>query len=799
MAIPLPPNENLIALVVATFNAPPGAQFLQDFFTEIEAGMSLQTLADILVTTDEFKNGILKGAVANEKIAGALLENFGLTAGNTDPFSPDAQAEAYFNDRLEQGASISDVIIEAGTYLLGNPVEAFQPAADLFHNKIIVADVYSRKDSANDLAQLQSILIGVTAAGPKTESEAEGYLSLINFPHPDPTFFLTNGVDNPATSNDNDEINGVVDNTTPTSSTLTDGDNVDGKAGFDTANFVIVTNSWPTHATIKDFEKIVFTNVNAGTTDLNLSNVTGATELWNSGAIKGSILNLNNIQNNAAIGALNVDKGTTQNATFKDGTISTGGTVTLAFVSSGGSTARMLETVGHATTANTAKDVTLSLIAEGPNFVQFSDGANSIGGLSTIKIAGGGSLDIVATDGEFNNVTTVDASGNTGGVTFDLTSHNKDIKFIGGAGNDTLTLGNFTATDSIDGGEIVDKEGKSSDNDTLIASLANLQSITKAGSVKNVENLGITLEGPLATNTTVNAELFGIGNITIHDAFVGAGVGKDTLNLTNLANHTQVTFNSSSAAAGTIGINVKGAIVGIDEAATLFFDKGVDLNTNKVSIKADGVETITVATDATSGAGAKLNKLADTALTTLKVTGSDGIGIGDLSASKNITTLDATGVVKDAFGAVGGLFMDLSKNDKSVTFTGGQGDDAYIASSNGDIITGGLGGDLVFLGTAADKLLYNAQAESNGITTKDSVSNFDVTADSIQFAANMQKGSAAYIGGNSFTNTDSTQVRFDDAAQTLQVDLNGDGAADMGITLVGINAASFGTTNFSFA
>ena len=150
---------------------------------------------------------------------------------------------------------------------------------------------------------------------------------------------------------------------------------VNGGGGFDTANLVVVNGAgWPAGASIKDVEKIVFKNVNAGVTNLPLSNVTGATEFWNSGALKGSVLNLTNIQSNAAIGALNVEGGATQNATFKDGTIGAGGTLTLSTVSSGGSaTNRVLESVGHATTANTPKDVTLSVIAEGKNFVQFSE------------------------------------------------------------------------------------------------------------------------------------------------------------------------------------------------------------------------------------------------------------------------------------------------------------------------------------------------------------------------------------------------------------------------------------------
>ncbi|AKH37856.1 MULTISPECIES: beta strand repeat-containing protein [Nitrosomonas] len=820
MAISSQQKEDILALTVATFNAAPSAKIMQELASAVESGMTNQQLADILVATDEFKEGVLKGAVTNEEITANLLKNFGLAAGNTDAASPDAQAEAFFMNRLESGASIGSILLEASAYLTGTPAEEFKPTADLFQNKVTVADVYSREGKGETLDAMQNVLIGVTPTFPTTEAEAEGFVAGKGT-GPDNTFHLTTGVDNPRTTTGSDEINGVVD-TAANGGTLTNGDNVNGGAGFDTANLVVASSAWPAGATIKDVEKIVFKNVNPAATNLNLSNVTGATELWNSGALKGSVLNLTNIQSNAAIGALNVEGGATQNATFKDGSIGAGGTLTLSTVSSGNSaTDRVNVSVGHANTANSAKDVTLSVIAEGKNFVQFADGGGgkSIGGLSAIKVAGGGALDIVAPGGEFNNVTTVDATSNGGGVTLDLTTNNKDVTFTGGAGNDTLILGNFTAADTIDGGGSVDKDGKSSDNDTLIASLANLQAFNKAGSVKNVETLGINLGAPLAANATVNGELFGISNITFNDAL---NLNGKSLILSNLANNTNVTFKGSAGAGGgTIGVDVKGAVAGADNTATLTFGKDANLGTNKVTVNAGGVETITIATDATSGAGAQLFKLADTALTTLKVTGSDGIGIGDLTASKNITTIDATGVVKDAVGAVGGVFVSVAQNDKSVTFTGGEGGDAYIASAKGDIVTGGLGSDVITLGAGADKLIYNAAAESDGqpapngsvdvIGNNTATGDFDVAADSIQFAAALQTGTASFIGNAAFTNTGATQVSFTNVADAnpfavgnqaggaVKVDLNGDGTSDMTINLVGVTEGEFGASNFSFA
>jgi len=611
------------------------------------------------------------------------------------------------------------------------------------------------------------------------------------------TYTLTTGVDNIVGTSGNDTITGVVD-AAANGGTLTPGDVIDGGAGTDTANFVITTAAkWSAGATVKNVENIVFRDVTAAGDTINATNIAGATSFTTSSSTAGQTLTINNIQANAKLGIANSTSaagvGNGLKVDFKDGTFTTGGTVSADFNAAGAKTAagvieRSILTVGHSATAGTATDLTLALTATGANYATFTDGAKSIGGLKTITVGGQGSLDIIQSAAEFANVTTVNASANSGGLTIDLTGNNKDVTFTGGAGNDTLTLANFNATDSIDGG---------AGNDTLNVSLANVLAFTKAAPVKNVETLGITLGGALAANATINGDFFGINNVTINDAFAGGGVGKDTLNLSNLANGTNVTFKASSTAAGTIGVDVKGAVAGTNESATLTFGKAVNFTTSAVTINAAGLETITLATATTSGGGAKVKAIADAQLTTLKFTGSDGITITDALAAGAIKTVDASGVVKDAAGAVGGVVVSLANSTTAVTFTGGQGADNYTASAKGDTITGGLGTDTVTLGAGADKLVYTAAAESDGTIAKDVIGSFTTTADSIQFAASLQQGTAAYIGAAAFTNTGSTQLRMNGA--DLEVDLNGDGTLDMAITLTGVSAASFGAANFSFA
>lgn len=600
------------------------------------------------------------------------------------------------------------------------------------------------------------------------------------------TFTLTTGVDNVAGTGGNDTITGVVD-TAANGGTLTPGDVVDGGAGTDTANFIITTaGKWAAGATIKNVEVLNFRNVTGGADAIDVSNVAGATQLWNSGSTAGGALTLNNIQANATLGVANTVENLT--ATFKDGTVGLGGSVSLAFNAAGTKSAagvitRTTVTAGHAATANAAADVTLNLTAVGANYAAFADGGNSIGGIKTVKVDGSGSLDITAA-GLLNNVTTVDASANGGGLTIDLTGNNKDVTFTGGAGNDTLTLANFNGKDVINGG--------GGANNTLNVALTDVLAFTKAANVTNIQTLGLDV-GILAANQTVNGDFFGISNVTLRGA--GLDLNGKVLSLSNLANGTNVTFAAATANAGTVTVDVKGAIAGTNESATLTFGKNLDLTTKAVTINAAGLETITLATSAISAGGVKLAALNDANLTTLKITGSDGINLAALGAAP-VTTVDASGVVKDVLGNVGGVTVSLANSTKSVTFTGGQGVDTYTASGKGDVINGSLGADVVTLGAGADKLVYAAANQSNAAAT-DVIGGFNVTADSIQFAASLQSGTAAYIGAAAFTNSGATQLRMNGA--NLEVDLNGDATADMVITLTGLTAADFGAANFVFA
>ncbi|EHJ46013.1 hypothetical protein DFW101_3729 (plasmid) [Solidesulfovibrio carbinoliphilus subsp. oakridgensis] len=615
-------------------------------------------------------------------------------------------------------------------------------------------------------------------------------------PTPNPvtgqTFTLTTGVDiMTGASAGNNVFNGVVD-TAANGGTLTPGDTLSGGSSLNnTANFVITTaGKWTAAATLDGIQTINFRNTVAGGDTLDTSNITGATAFYTSSSIGD--LKLDSIQSDATLGVKNTTK--TLTANFKDGTVTAGETVSLDLSAAGtkvGSTiTRSKITVGHDAAAGTATDLTLGINATNANYITYDDGANSTGTFKTLTVTGQGSVDIAPNGTEFDNLTSVNASKNTGGLTIGLGANAKDLTIVGGSGNDSfdLTGGTFNGTDSVDGG---------TGTDTLSIKLGDAAAFTKAAPVTSIETLGLKLGGALAANTAVNASYFGISNIKILDAFTGAGAGMDTLTLNNLTDGTNVTFDASSAAAGTIVVDVTGAVAGTSNSATLTFGKGVDYNTSAVNVSATGVETVTLATSTTAGAGAELSALTDAALTTLNITGSDGITVATaFGASNAVTTVNASGVVKDSTGTVGGVSITMTGNTKAVTFTGGQGADTYVASAKGDTVTGGEGADIITLAAGNDILVYNAANESTA-TAKDVVGSFVTTADVIQFNSSLLVGTASWNGAAAFTATGHTQLNMSGA--DLQIDYNGDTVIDSVITLTGVTSATFGSSNFTFA
>ncbi len=199
MAIVDEQQTNILGIVAGLFNAAPGEQYLSDFTTAFEDGLTEAPFADILAAHPVFTDQVLEGQNSLVAQAGVLMNHFGLAPHDATGGAA-SQAEDFFISRIGSGAGFGEIIIDAGTYLLYGSLPAeFSETENLFKNKITVADVYSAYQSSTDLATLQSPLIGLNGKTVMTESEAENFLKNNGF-LPNPDFAaIVEGINGPLT------------------------------------------------------------------------------------------------------------------------------------------------------------------------------------------------------------------------------------------------------------------------------------------------------------------------------------------------------------------------------------------------------------------------------------------------------------------------------------------------------------------------------------------------------------------------------------------------------------------------
>ncbi|SDG92918.1 hypothetical protein [Nitrosomonas sp. Nm132] len=517
MAISDTQKQYIVGLTVGLFNGAPGANFLREFSNLIERGTSFEELADFLVATPQFRQDILKGAVTSQEIAAALLKNFGLTAGNTDPASADAQAEKFVVDSLNAGRDIGDIIIEAGLYLLGTPAPEFADTANLFKNKMLVAEIYSRENADDNVGDLQAVLAGVTADGPTTEADAVAYLAglgIIVDGHTGETFTLTPGADTIPGTTGNDTINALtVDANGAPATTFSAFDNIDGGAGTDILNIftngVLNGGTFPTNTTVKNVETINYNNeIAVIAANIDAANFVGATAI-NQVGFATDVINLA-ATTTAGFRNITVDPLSVQAAaaaaTATVALTNVADTVTLAVSAAAGGVLNSVTVSGtrvDATPADPISDLGLTVTAgKDVESVSINTSINS-------------TLVVGNEAGSSKALSTVDASASTGDITYVAVPTVANVKT--GEGNDTATIA-FTGTATANAASLSTGAG----NDTL----AVLVSKGSAAVVAAVVDAG---EGDDTIDLTINA---GVGYN------VQGGAGNDTVAITGTVKTT---------------------------------------------------------------------------------------------------------------------------------------------------------------------------------------------------------------------------------------------------------------------
>lgn len=727
-----------------------------DFWVKaIENGTStLESVALGFTLSAEYK-AAYEGLTTSQLVAKVYQNVLGRAA--------DADGLGFWVGEINKGVIKADTLVKSMINSLG--------AIDQLNmdNKVQAANTYTTTAGDNyDLAAAKAA-IGATAGNSGQ------------------TFTLTAGIDNVLGTAGDDIIigggNGAGVTTGPA-------DQIDGGAGADTFKFYggNITGTMPT---IKNVEGLYF-NATQGT--LNAAAIAGVESVVIESAL------------DAAAAGHTVTLGAAQKLSLTNinGAVANVATTVLGTAAAGITLNNVVDTTvtpnGAQTLNVNTRDAALTLTAKGSaSQVNLNnDLAGAATSLTTLNVDGDAALRVNA-NAAYTNLTTVDASKNTGGVNF-VQGFDTNLTFTGGAGNDrvdvSIAAGAVNAQDKLDGG---------AGTDTIAISTGGLTA-PAAANIKNFE----VLEVRGATNQ--DASVFEANN-TLTGLTVVNTAGVQAMTVTNLAATAKdnIVVNAGIAAnTTTLTTTVKGFVSGgtVDSAT-------VTVNANAASTGAassvlnltfDNVDNLNLVSNGTQATNANTINLGATDLEKVVVSGNiQTIITANAGAvvSAGITEVDASGLVVANSTANGLTFTQNALATQSILVTGTNGvDNITVNSIKGTVVANGGNDTVVFNGVAA---AVGDQAVV--LSAKDFVAggalNVTFAAGSannaiINFSSDIE--SKLIVGGANLGSTVANQAiggvingqnNVALVGGVLQFDVNGDGAFnaadDFSITLTGLN------------
>lgn len=691
MAITKAQETEILKVVAGLFNAAPGGSNLSELANLVAGGTSIRQLADDLAANSLFTNGILAGKVTVEDQVAVLMNNFGLTVGDTVTTSADAQAEAYFTAQIEAGVGFGQIVYDAVTFLSTTTDTAFTTTATLLANKALVAHAYSSTSSSTDLTTLQNVLSNVTGTAPYTDDDVaailEGSGSIGG-----QSFTLTKSVQALTGTSGNDTFIAGDDGG---SAALNAGDSITGGGGTDTLklfNAAAADNTGSfTSAVISSVENVEAT-LSASAQTLNVSANADVKKVTLVNGFDGTVT-LKAAQTAGLSGGIQ----TTAAATFAFSDV-TGGADTANLELN----AADLVTTGGAAGLTIAGVETLNINATGVNLL----GTTTLAATTKLVITGAGSVSSTLAS---TLAKTIDGSAATGDLVIDNSAAAAAIESIKtGTGDDTYTTNyaNLTADDVIElGGGTVDSlrfADAATFNDATTQAL-----LTK---VTGVEQLG-----------TVNAPLTVDGDFVSQTSFYTDGAA-GAFALTDVANNTGATFGAGAILASTVGMKLGANTLNVNLAGSKTAAADVT-----AGLTVTGSANINVDSSGTDGVADNVLALTAADNQAVVVTGSQNL------------TLTATAAV-----ATTGFSIDGSAFTGKLTVTGTAAADIVKGGSGKDIISGGAGAavaDTLTGNGGADKFTIIAGATS---TTFDTITDFLTKSDTIDFSGAVAGSSTNY-------------------------------------------------------
>jgi S-layer protein len=561
---------------------------------------------------------------------------------------------------------------------------------------------------------------------------------------------------------------------------------------------VAVTLNSATSVSVVDSQSTKFTTVavtdgSTAATTLNTVSITGSS---GNGTLTGNAITTLNLNAAATGGTVTV----TSTAGARALTINTAGSTSSGSVTDAQATSVVLNQTSAAglgtLTAAKATSVTVnttgtSTTAGAETITAATATTITLGGTraNTVTLTGNSALTtLVATGsggvtfGDVSGITTltsVDTSGSTA-VASSATATNKTVansvtlgvntSFIGGAGNDQVTVGATTKAINlgagvnkvtlIDGTTAVGTGGSitGSGADTLaFATAANAASVSGSSSASAAFKAAVTGFSTLelgqiggATSIDVN-RLAATGVITQVNETGNAAA--NTLTISNLASGATIQVTGANTGAGTTTAGTTGS--GTSDTLNIALKDGSGAAVAFGTFTTPNVENINfVMSDTQTTPVGYLNTatLTDAAAYSIKISGNSGLSLTSGTAATNLQSFDASGVTKGgvAFTAdalqyasivlgstSGGDSLDFSaalatvsitetagantiKGSKTVasTLTGGTGADTIFGGTGADTVNGGAGADVIYANNAGNKQVQVVTLATNALATE---------------------------------------------------------------------------------